>query len=215
MSEFHGILFDLDGVLIDSMSAHAEAWVTACARCGIEISEDEIYRREGEKLERSARDFLKIAGIMSTKARIREMIRIKEEIYAGKGIPKLFPGAIEVVGAFRDADLKTAIVTGSTRGEVERVLPPELMELADVIVCGDEVMRGKPHPEPYLAAMMKLSIKPQESIAVENAPFGIESAKTAGAHVIAVRSYLGDDDLRDAHELVNDIRQIPPLVLGT
>lgn len=208
---FTAILFDMDGVLIDSMGAHARAWRTACSLLGIEVVEREIYLREGEKEEISARDFIRLAGLMSTKARVRELIRRKNEEMARIRPPSLFPGAADVVGAFHAAGFAVGLVTGSPRAVLDLILPASIQSLFATSVCGDEILRGKPNPEPYLTAIMNLAAKPAQTVVVENAPFGIQSARTAGAHVVAVRSYLDDADLKGAHRMVNDIRDLPAL----
>lgn len=210
--QYSAILFDLDGVIVDSMGAHAQAWVTACSLLGIDVTEEEIYRREGEMPEKSARQIIKAAGMMSTKARIAHLIRLKEKEFAGIYTdPRLFPGAYETVFAFTDAGFKAGIVTGTLRQAFDRILDESIRALLSVSICGDEVLRGKPNPEPYLKGIMALGKKPEETVVVENAPFGIESAKNAGAYVVAVRSYLGDKDLSEADVMVDDIRKIPAL----
>jgi len=212
-ASFQAVLFDMDGVLLDTMSAHAQAWTRAGAELGVEIDEMEIYRREGEKGEVSARDFIKAVGMMTTRARVRTLLETKERAFAEMArAPKLFPGAVEAVDACRERGLKTALVTGTSRGELTQILPAELAERFDVVICGDEVLRGKPNPEPFLAAAMSLGVKPQVCLAVENAPYGIRSAKTAGCMVIALRSTLADDDLAEADQLLDDLAALIALL---
>jgi len=201
----------MDGVLIDSMNAHARAWTDTCARFGIEIDEREVYRREGEKEDLSARFYLKQAGLMLTKARVAELVRAKNEAFARLKADRLFPGAVDVVRSFAAAGWRAGVVTGSPRVHFERLLPESLRSVLAVSVCGDEVLRGKPNPEPYMAAMMSLGVKPRQTVVVENAPFGIQSARTAGAHVVALRSFLNDEDLAGAHRFADDIRELPAL----
>lgn len=207
--QFKAILFDMDGVLVDSMGSLAQAWTTACNLLGIEPDQADMYRREGEQEEKSARYFIKNAGLMVTKARIRELLRVKDEEFERMPTPKLFPGAVDVVKAFSNAGFRTAIVTGSLRAHFELMIPGEILEAIDASICGDEVIHGKPNPEPYLKGILDLGVKPAEAVVIENAPYGIESAKAAGAHVIAVRSYLGDEDLPGAEGFVDDIRDLP------
>jgi len=209
--KFSAILFDMDGVLVDSMGAYALSWMSACGQLGIEISEEEVYRREGEKKEKSARDFIKSVGMMATRARVRRLIELQAREFASAPEPRLFPGVREAVSAFAEAGFLIGVVTGGVRSEFERLMPPELSDRINVSVCGDEVMRGKPNPEPYLTAIMKLDVKPAETAVIENAPFGIQSALKTGAYVVAIRSYLSDEDLAGAHAFVDDIRDLPKL----
>ncbi|MDP8223699.1 MAG: HAD-IA family hydrolase [Candidatus Lernaella stagnicola] len=204
--EYQGVLFDMDGVLLDTMGAHVEAWVAAGVELGLEIDEHEVYLREGEKGEVSARDFIKAAGLMGTKARMRALLEAKERRFAELArAPKLFPGAIEALSVCRERGLKIGLVTGTSRAEWQDIFPIELREYLDASVTGDEVLRGKPNPEPFLTSAMQLGLPPRRCVAVENAPFGIRSANAAGCFVVAVRSYLADEDLGQAAVLVDDL----------
>ncbi|MCC6159533.1 MAG: HAD family phosphatase [Deltaproteobacteria bacterium] len=209
--EFAAVLFDVDGVLLDSMSLHVDAWVRAGQELGIEITEDEVYRREGEKAEVSARDFVKSAGMMTTRARAAALLERKREIYARiAAAPKLFPGVEAVLAAARGAGLALAFVTGTSRAEMNAILPASVAEFFDASVCGDEVMHGKPNPEPYMTAARLLKLHARECLVIENAPYGIRSGRTAGCTVWAVRSTLDGDHLREAHRVIERIEDLLP-----
>lgn len=204
--DYRGVLFDMDGVLLDTMGAHAEAWVAAGRQLGLEIDEREVYLREGEKGEVSARDFIKQAGLMLTKKRVATLLETKERFFAELArTPRPFPMAEEALRACRDKGLKIGLVTGTSRGEWEKIFPPQLGAYLDASVCGNEIMRGKPNPEPFLTAGRLLGLQARFCLAVENAPYGIQSARTAGCRVIGVRSYLSDEDLGATDELVDDL----------
>lgn len=209
MLQIKGILFDMDGVLIDSMPAHVQAWAQALGELGLGVDELELYRREGEKGEVSAKYFIRSAGMMSTKKRVSRLLELKEEIFGQKGKIKLFPGALETVRTVVDAGLKTGLVTGTSLAEVNQVLPEEIARSMDTIITGDQVLHGKPHPEPYLMAIMALGLKPGEVLVIENAPYGIDSAVKAGALCLAVRSYLPDRELAQAHYRIDQLKDLP------
>lgn len=212
-NDFQGILFDMDGVLLDTMGAHVRAWVDAGAELGLAIDEHEVYLREGEKGEVSARDFIKAEGLMTTKARVRALLETKERRFAELAhTPKLFPDAERALRTCRERGLRVGLVTGTSRGEWDRIFPPALREWLDASVTGDEVLHGKPNPEPFMAAAAKLGFQARQCVAVENAPYGIRSAKTAGCRVIAVRSYLDDADLGAADAIIDDLAELLTLL---
>ena len=89
-------------------------------------------------------------------------------------------------------------MTGTARHEVHQILPAEIFNLFEVVVCGTDVQNGKPHPEPYLKALKKLKIKAKDAIVIENAPFGIRSAKAAGINCLALETSLPKKFLKQA-----------------
>lgn len=209
MIEIDGILFDMDGVLLDSMPAHADAWMRALGELGLDaVGEEEIYRREGEKGEVSARDFLRTAGLMPTRARVRRLLDRKEELFKHSKRIAPFTAARATVEALAATGMPMGLVTGTSLAEVEDVLPGELREPMAVVVTGDQVLHGKPHPEPYLKAILALGTRPGRTLVVENAPFGIRSALDAEAVCLAIRSYLPDKYLADAHYRIDDIGEL-------
>lgn len=206
---FSAVLFDVDGVLLDSMPQHVEAWVRAGRELGLDIPEDEVYRREGEQATKSARDFIKAAGLMSTRARIRALLEKKQGIYQNIGAaPRIFPGVLEILKGLSENGLRLAFVTGTSRGEMDRILPAELKDFFEASVCGDEVLRGKPNPEPYMKAMGMLKVLPRESLVIENAPYGIQSARSAGATVWAVSNTLPAEQLHEAHRVLGSLEEL-------
>ena len=210
MIEIDGILFDMDGVLIDSMSAHADAWIAALGELGLSVDETEIYLREGEKGEVSAKDFLRQAGMMSTKARVRTVLERKEAKFAERGVIRPFPAAEETIAALAGRGVPIGLVTGTSRGELERVLPPAIKDAMDVVVTGDQVLHGKPHPEPYLKGVMGLQTRAGRTLVVENAPYGIQSAIAAETVCLAVRSYLADEHLAAARYRIDTLADLLP-----
>ena len=88
------------------------------------------------------------------------------------------------------------------------MLPEGLKVLFDVIVCGDEITRDKPAPDPYELALKRLKLEPWECLAVENSPVGIQSAKAAGLTCVALQTSLSLDSLKEADAVLGDLSQL-------
>src|SRR5699024_3651098 len=100
------------------------------------------------------------------------------------------PGALELLRDLHDADIPVGLVTMSYRSIVEPLLPRMPENIFDVIVTGDEVRPGKPHPQPYLAAADALGGDARQCLAIEDSPTGTESAHAAGCHVLVVPNHV-------------------------
>lgn len=185
------ILFDMDGVLYDSMGFHARAWKTTADQYDIRSSQAEFYLCEG-RTGYNTIDIL-VERTFGRPATERE----KEEIYAYKcsifnKIDKSRPmaGAASVVDKVCASNLNRLIVTGSSQESlISEVCAsfPNVFE-REQMVTGSDVINGKPDPEPYQCGLAKANAKPYEAIVIENAPLGVESAVAAGIFTIAVNT---------------------------
>jgi len=186
------VLFDMDGVLYDSMPNHVQAWSETASAWGFETEPEDIYMMEG-RTGHSTIDifFNRKWGRDATQEE-------KETIYNQKAqrfvelntVTKLMPGALEVLEKVKQLGLIRIIVTGSGQPTLFNSLDahfPGFFE-NDLMVTAYDVQFGKPHPEPYLIGLKKANLKPEEAIAIENAPLGIESAVAAGIYTIAVNT---------------------------
>ena len=197
------VLFDMDGVLYDSMPYHVQAWGETVLSLGMDSNPEDYYLYEGMTGGATIDIFFNRAyGHGATDEE-------KETIYARKAkrfvelntIPKLMPGAKEVLEIVKRMGLKRVVVTGSGQptlfGNLEKDYPGVFEK--DLIVTSFDVKFGKPHPEPYLLGLKKAGINAHEAIVVENAPLGIQSAVSAGIYTIAVNTGpLHDSVLKEA-----------------
>src|ERR1041385_3118534 len=174
------VIFDMDGVIADTMTYHMRAWRMVFARYGIHVSENDIYKREGQKGINSVEEIFKEYGRLFNLTHGRKILLEKEELFKRIVKKRFIVGSCQFVRMLKKRGFKLALVTGTARQEVHKILPVDIFNLFDVVVCGCDVQNGKPHPEPYLTALEKLNIKAEDAIVIENAPFGIRSAKAAG-----------------------------------
>lgn len=213
-----GVALDMDGVINDGMSFHAQAWqATYQALCGVELPELLIYEREGVKGDEFVRQLAPLLGLPApddetVAALNREKDRRFHAIF--RVIP--IPGIHDLVGLLAGRlGYPLAVVTGSNRDVAANALAGLGLAgcFAHVVAAGD-VGRGKPHPEPYLTAARLLAVDPAHCLVIENAPAGISAAGAAGMACVAVTTSLPADYLRAADRIVADHGQLASLLLA-
>ena len=189
-------LFDMDGVLFDSMPGHAFAWAKVMTAYGLPMKEVDAFENEGRTGIGTISIFTqRYWGRDATEEEARELYRRKTIVFneymaARSGEAPVIPGAADVLNKVRARGLKRVLVTGSAQQSLltrlEQHYPGHFT--ADLMVTGDDVRYGKPHPEPYLMGLQKAGVTADEAIVVENAPLGVQAAKAAGIFTIAVNT---------------------------
>lgn len=209
------ILFDLDGVLLDSMPWHVRAWQEAFAELGIGLEEEFIYLHEGA-IERSELvDILRGQGLdlgPGLEGLIGRQIEIFTRSYADR--VELYPQTRSALTRLSRAGLRLALVTSSSRAVIRRCFDPGLLERFEVVVSGDQVSQGKPHPQPYLIGLERLGLGAGRAAAVENAPAGIRSAKAAGLFCYGLTTTLLPDQLAGADAVFGSLGDLIENLLG-
>ena len=196
------ILFDMDGVLFDSMPNHAYAWSHAMTQFGLEMTAYEAYLHEG----RTGSGTINILaqrywGRDATQEEIERIYAAKAELFNTLPEPKPMPGALEALTAAKELGCKIVLVTGSGQAKLLESLEQHYPDFfcQELMVTGFDVKRGKPDPEPYLMGLQRAGVKAEEAVVVENAPLGVESAHKAGIFVIAANTGpLEDSILKEA-----------------
>ena len=181
------MLFDMDGLLIDSEPLWLQTETAVMARLGADWTEQDQAQLLGGSLERTVRYLLGKATRPASPDVVAEwlMSGIAERVRRD-GVP-VQPGARELLASVRAAGLPNALVTSSERAFMEAVLASTGMRF-DVLVCADDVTGTKPDPEPYLLAAKLVGLQPADCFALEDSPNGVASAEAAGCQVIAVPS---------------------------
>jgi beta-phosphoglucomutase len=188
--QISALIFDMDGVITDTMPYHFRAWKSVFASEGIRASHEDVYKREGQKGIDSVRELFAEKEKFYTDGIGRGLLQKKEKLFNRIFKRKFIAGSRTFIKKSHAQGFKLALVTGTSRHEAQKLLPKDLWDCFDVTVCGSDVQNGKPHPEPYLKALAKLNIKPKEAVVFENAPFGIRSAKAAGLFCLALETSL-------------------------
>jgi sugar-phosphatase len=184
-----GVLFDLDGVLVDSTPAVARVWAGWAREHGFDA--DEVVRRaHGRPSITTIRELLPGGD---HEAEDREMER--REIADVEGVIPL-PGAMELLEALPLE--RWAIVTSCTRPLAGVRIGAAGLPQPKHLVTASDVLRGKPDPEPYVKGAQALGVPAAECVVLEDAPAGIRAGKAAGARVLALRTTASDAELREA-----------------
>lgn len=200
--QLHAVLFDMDGVLFDSMPYHAKAWSQVMTNAGFLFTPEDVYMNEG----RTGADTINTAsiqqfGVKATQEQIDALCQEKCEIFSTYPPTPRMPAALELVQKVKACGLTPMIVTGSgTPTLLDRIQSnfPGLFK-EEHIVTSFNVKRGKPNPDPYLLALEKGGFKPHEAIVVENAPLGVTAGVAARLFTVAANTGpLKDDVLYDA-----------------
>lgn len=212
MTTIKGALFDCDGVVADTMRDHAEAWVRAFAEHGMEVSRDWVYEYEGAPFRELALAFFSRLKRSPTYTQVNDLSDLKENIFQKIHSPRLYAGITPIFDRLKERGVRIGLVTGASRQAIERVLPLELIDRFDAIVTGDDVKRGKPDPEPYIKGAERLGFKGNECCVVENALFGIRSAKAAGIYCIALATTLSPEMLADADMVLNNHEELLKII---
>lgn len=204
----------MDGVLIDSIPHHVSSWQQIFAEYGIDIPGEVLRRAEGEKAKLTMQRLAREHGVDWSDEQMDDLIARKRRLYRKSAPRGMRPVAKNAVQFCRDHGLKTAIVTGSIKPNLEWTLDDEERALFDLLLTSEYYNKSKPHPEPFLNAAKNLELDPSECLVVENAPLGIRSAKAAGMVCLAITTTLPQEDLQEADIIVNDLDELKNLLVS-
>lgn len=185
------VLFDMDGVLYDSMPNHATSWHESMKQYGLKMKPEEAYTYEGMR----GVETIKLLARQQwhrelTDEEAAKMYETKSQMFSQCPPARVMPGIKALMHQVKDAGLKIVIVTGSGQRSLLGKLEEEFPGLvnSELTVTSFDVKHGKPDPEPYLCGLSKAQVGPTEAMVVENAPLGVRSAVAAGIFTIAVNT---------------------------
>ncbi len=194
------VLFDMDGVLYDSMPHHAIAWQESMKQFGIHMTAADAYATEGARgIDTIQMMVKKQKGEEISLEEAQKMYDVKTEIFHSMPMAEIFPGVREVMQKIKDAGMVIGVVTGSGQRPLIQRLLNDFGDYLDEnhIVTAYDVKRGKPNPDPYLMGLQKAgNLKPWQGIVVENAPLGVKAGVAAHIFTFAINSGpLPDEEL--------------------
>jgi mannitol-1-/sugar-/sorbitol-6-phosphatase len=194
------VLFDLDGVLVESRDATERVWVDWASRNGIA----EAALRSAMHGVRSADVIRALRPDLDALVESEQLERRQAEDLEGL---RAIPGAASALRALKGD--RVAVVTSGTRPLALARLAAVGIEPPAVMVFADDVARGKPDPEGYLTAARRLGTNPAEAVVVEDAPPGIEAARAAGAATVGVTSTHAREELAAADVVIGSLEDLP------
>ena len=182
-----GILFDMDGVLLDTERLSTKAWLEVANKWGIDLSETFINSFKGMTVDGSKHIFLKRFGCDFPYHFFRaERNKYVQQFIKEEGVP-VKKGVYEILDYAKARNIKTAIATSTKRSIAEEYLKStDILDRVDHIVCGDEIIKSKPEPDIYLEAAYKIKIDIRDCLVIEDSNAGIVAGFTSGAKVIFV-----------------------------
>jgi len=213
------VLFDFDGVVVDSEPVHFRTFMHYLKPLGISVSERRWYRDfAGTGSKNIFTVLLNGAGIMDEKT-IDDYVEKRKRYYGGlveKGEVRAVEGIREFLKLLRKRKIKTAVVSGGHPENIKSALSVlGLSGYFDAVIGSGDYEKRKPHPDAFLTAAEKLGVKPKECLAVEDSFSGFTSARNAGMKVVLVESpALGAIDARQAAAVIKDFRKFPVELLG-
>jgi len=193
------MLFDVDGVLIDSLSVHRKVWSQWARSHDLDVETvwgATFGRRPEDTVESVAPG---LDGVQERAYLDRLLERYEGEVVALLGAIVLLDGL---------GELPWAIVTSGSRTVTINRFKRLGLPLPQVAVCGEDVQHGKPHPEGYLRASAELGVLPADCVVVEDAPAGIAAARAAGCHVLAITTTHHAAACEAADEILADLVEV-------
>jgi sugar-phosphatase len=194
---FEGVLFDMDGTLIDSTPAVVRAWSTWMREFGLDP--EHVGRHHGMPSAQVVR------ALLPEDRQAEAIRRIDELELADVHDIVVLPGAAEALASLSGA--KSAIATSCNAPLARARIAAAQLVPPSVLVTVDDVTRGKPAPDPFLEAARRLGVDPRRCLVVEDAPKGLESARAAGCATLAVVTTTAREDL-DADAVVTNLSEV-------
>ena len=212
------VIFDFDGVITDSEILHLRAFNQSLAQYGIEITKNDYYTMYLGFNDTDCYKLLIEKGLLKMdEQQIKNLMIQKKKIFEqlAKAEGKMIEGVRDFLNMLEQNNIPMAICSGSLLTEVEMVLEEaRLRHLFEVIVSGEQVKKGKPDPEGFLLSLQRLNenrenpITANQCVVIEDSHWGLEAAKAAGMHTIAVTNSYDAGQLSMADKIIDRLSEL-------
>lgn len=212
------VIFDFDGVITDSEILHLRAFNQSLAQYDIEITKNDYYTMYLGFNDTDCYKLLIEKGLLKMdEQQINTLMIQKKKIFEqlAKAEGKMIEGVRDFLNMLEQNNIPMAICSGSLLTEVEMVLEEaRLRHLFEVIVSGEQVKKGKPDPEGFLLSLQRLNenrenpITANQCVVIEDSHWGLEAAKAAGMHTIAVTNSYDAEQLSMANKIVDRLSEL-------
>jgi len=202
------VIFDMDGVIVDSSRYHYEAWQKVFGRIGLTYSKEDFLLHFGRRSDAVVRHVMGEDVPFET---IAKLCSKKEVLYRklAKAKVRTLPGVMRLIKSLEKSGFALALSSSSALDNIDFILGPlKLSGYFDAIVHGDEVKDAKPSPKIFLLAAKKIGIAPRNCVVIEDAVPGVQAAKRAGMHSIAVTGTHKREELAEADVVVDSLEKI-------
>lgn len=218
-SEIQGILFDMDGVLIDSIPLHIDAWNFILKKNRLSLIDREVYL---QSLGRTNLDmlnrFMGIQGENQPLSMMKEIVAEKEQYFRKlvKDHIEPAPGVLEWLNYFKEKNIRCAVASSGEMANITLML--QALGVSDYfasIVSGAHLPASKPNPMIFQLAAASLGVQSEKCLVIEDAVTGIQAAKSANMMCCAIATTLPRDQLVNADIVLNDLAEVHPGMLFT
>ena len=202
-----GIIFDLDGVIVNTVPLHFKAWKQMFNEYGKKFSFKD-YKQKVDGIPRMSGARAVLSDL--SQEELNEAAAKKQgyflEFLKTEGI-KVYSSTINFIKILRKNNYKVAVIS-SSKNCLFILEKTKLVNLFDVIITGNDIKRGKPNPDVFLLAAEKLNLNPKNCIVFEDAVLGVQAAKNAKMKVVGIDRYLKPERLKEADLIINDLKEI-------
>lgn len=208
MTKDRAVIWDMDGVIVDTAIYHLKSWQRAFHKRGVEFSEADFKRHFGQRNDLIIGDAL---GKGVPQSEMDAISREKEDDFRNmiKQDIKALPGAVKLIESLVKNKFKLVLVSSAPRKNIRLLLNGlNIDSYFDTVVCGEDVTEGKPSPQGFLLAAQKLVVKPENCIVIEDAVAGVTAAKRAGMHCLAITNTHPRTSLKEADLIVDTLETV-------